>query len=223
MSLGVGTMLVYGSYVSKQENLPRIGASVALVDIGVAIIAGMLIIPAMYVALYNGVEIFNADGVLIDGDKLIFTVLPALFGSIGTMGIVVSMAFFALMGIASVTSSISMLEVPVSYLVESKGMRRKKAVWLMTAIIFAASCIIMLNFEQLFGLVVKLTTEWSQPLLGLVLCIFAGWVWRRDAILAELKQGDAAAEHSLFWKIWPWYVRFVCPVIIAVMFVRSVI
>ena len=223
MSLGVGTMLVYGSYVSKQENLPRIGASVALVDIGVAIIAGMLIIPAMYVALYNGVEIFNADGVLIDGDKLIFTVLPALFGSIGTMGIVVSMAFFALMGIASVTSSISMLEVPVSYLVESKGMRRKKAVWLMTAIIFAASCIIMLNFEQLFGLVVKLTTEWSQPLLGLILCIFAGWVWRRDAILAELKQGDAAAEHSLFWKIWPWYVRFVCPVIIAVMFVRSVI
>lgn len=59
MSLGVGTMLVYGSYLSKSENLPTIGASVALVDIGVAVIAGMLIIPAMYVALNNGVEIFT--------------------------------------------------------------------------------------------------------------------------------------------------------------------
>mgnify|MGYP006236070169 FL=1 len=84
MSLGVGTMLVYGSYLSKNENLPSIGASVALVDIGVAVIAGMLIIPAMYVALNNGVEIFTPEGALIQGDTLIFKVLPALFDTIGS-------------------------------------------------------------------------------------------------------------------------------------------
>ena len=223
MSLGVGTMLVYGSYVSKQENLPAIGASVALVDIGVAIIAGMLIIPAMYVALNNGVEIFSADGALIAGDKLIFTVLPALFDTIGSVGLLVGLAFFALMVIAAVTSSISMLEVPVAYLVESRGLIRKKAVWLMTAIIFTCSCIIIFNFEVLFSLVISATTQWSQPLLGLVLCIFAGWVWRRDAILTELKSGNPEVESGWFWKIWPWYVRFVCPVVIAVMFVRSVV
>ncbi|AXR06568.1 sodium-dependent transporter [Salinimonas sediminis] len=222
MSLGVGTMLVYGSYVSKDENLPAIGASVALVDIGVAIIAGMLIIPAMYVALNNGVEIFAADGALIAGDKLIFTVLPALFDTIGAAGLFVAMAFFALMVIAAVTSSISMLEVPVAYLVESRGIARKRAVWVMTTLIFLCSCIIILNFETLFGVVIKATTEWSQPLLGLALCVFAGWVWRRDAILTELKSGYPDVEASVFWKIWPWYVRFVCPVIIAVMFVRSV-
>ncbi|WP_018981749.1 sodium-dependent transporter [Salinimonas chungwhensis] len=223
MSLGVGTMLVYGSYVSKEENLPSIGASVALVDIGVAIIAGMLIIPSMYVALHNGVEIFSPDGALIEGDKLIFTVLPALFDSIGSVGLFVSFAFFALMVIAAVTSSISMLEVPVAYMVESRGIARQKAVWLMTAIIFCCSTIIIFNFEALFGLVIAATTQWSQPLLGLVLCIFAGWVWRRDAILQELKSGSPDAENGMFWKIWPWYVRFVCPVVIAIMFARTVL
>ena len=126
------------------------------------------------------------------------------------------------MAIAAVTSSISMLEVPVAYMLESKGLVRKKAVLLMASIIFGLSCIIIVNFSTLFGFVIALTTEYSQPLLGLVLCIFAGWIWKRDAILAELKEGDENAEHSVFWKIWPWYVRFVCPVIIALMFYRSV-
>ena len=221
MSLGVGTMLVYGSYVSKNENLPVLGASVALVDIGVAILAGMLIIPAMYVALNNGVQIFSESGQLIAGDSLIFTVLPALFNTMGMVGYFVAFAFFALMVIAALTSSISMLEVPVAYVVESKGLARKKAVWLLGAIIFVMSSTIILNFEDLFGLVISITTEYSQPLLGLALSIFVGWVWKRDQILAEIKQGNEQAEHSFFWKIWPWYLKFVCPVIILFMFIRS--
>jgi NSS family neurotransmitter:Na+ symporter len=222
MSLGVGTMLVYGSYVSKKENLPILGASVALVDIGVAILAGMLIIPAMYVALNNGVEIFSASGELINEDSLIFIVLPALFDTMGTIGLYIACVFFALMLIAALTSSISMLEVPVSYVIESKGLTRKRAVWAITLIVFAISSTIAFNMASLFGFVIILTTKYSQPLLGLVLCIFAGWVWKRDQILAELKHGDEQAEKSLFWKIWPWYVRFVCPVVIAIMFYRSI-
>ncbi len=222
MSLGVGTMLVYGSYVSKDENLPTLGASVALVDIGVAILAGMLIIPAMYVALNNGVEIFSESGELIAGDSLIFTVLPALFATMGAVGNLVALAFFALMVIAALTSSISMLEVPVAYVVESKGIGRKRAVWMLGSFIFVMSTIIILNFELLFGLVISLTTQYSQPLLGLALCIFVGWVWKRDQILSELKNGNADVEQSMFWKIWPWYLRFVCPVIIIFMFIRSI-
>jgi len=222
MSLGVGTMLVYGSYMAKHENLPTVGASVALVDIGVAVIAGMLIIPAMYVALANGVTIFTEQGALIEGDQLIFNVLPALFDTIEGVGVYVGLVFFALMVIAALTSSISMLEVPVAFLVESKGVARTKAVWFMALIIFTFSLLIIFNFNELFGFVISLTTKYSQPLLGLVLCIFAGWVWKRNAILEELKSGNDNAEHSLFWKIWPWYVKFVCPVVILFMFVRSV-
>jgi NSS family neurotransmitter:Na+ symporter len=221
MSLGVGTMLVYGSYVKKEENLPKLGASVAFVDIGVAILAGMLIIPAMYVALANGVEIFS-EGKLIEGPTLIFQVLPSLFTTMGFIGTIVASAFFILMAIAALTSSISMLEVPVAFLVDNKGMRRKKATIVISLLVFVISSIIVLNFDALFGLVISLTTEYSQPLLGLVLCVFAGWVWNRNEILVELKQGNAQTEQSLFWKVWPWYVKFVCPVVIAAMFYRSV-
>ncbi|MDG1121444.1 MAG: sodium-dependent transporter [Glaciecola sp.] len=223
MSLGVGTMLVYGSYISKTENLPTLGASVALVDIGVAVLAGMLIIPAMYVAQANGVAIFTESGALIEGDALIFNVLPSLFASIGTIGIVIATVFFALMSIAAVTSSISMLEVPVSYLVEDKAVSRTKAVWIMTLVILGISTVIIANFGDLFGLVITVTTQYSQPLLGLIMCVFVGWVWRRNAILSELKEGFVGAEQSLFWKIWPVYVKFVCPIIIGVMFIRTVL
>lgn len=222
MSLGVGTMLVYGSYVSKKENLPTLGASVALVDIGVAILAGMLIIPAMYVALTFGVEIFKEDGGLIDGPNLIFAVLPSLFDSMGPIGVFVAFVFFALMMIAALTSSISMLEVPVAYVVENKGVERSKAVWLIALVVFVFSSTIAYFNEPLFGYVVTFTTTYSQPLLGLALCIFAGWVWKRDQILNELKQGQENVEQTLFWKIWPWYVRFVCPLVILAMFYRSV-
>ena len=221
MSLGVGTMLVYASYVSDKENLPSLGASVALVDIGVAILAGLLIIPAMYVALHNGVQIFDDSGKLIDGEQLILTVLPALFDTMGNIGYLISFAFFALMVIASLTSSISMLEVPVSYVVEDIGVNRSKAVWLIAALVLVVSVLISYHFELLFGLVIALTTQYSQPILGFMLCIFAGWVWHRNAKLAALKKGFDDIEQSFFWKIWPWYVKFICPIIIIVTFVSS--
>ncbi|MFT5163787.1 MAG: NSS family neurotransmitter:Na+ symporter, partial [Alteromonadaceae bacterium] len=223
LSLGVGTMLIYGSYLSKKENIPVLGASVALVDIGIAILAGLLIIPAMYVALHNGVTIYNEAGVLIDGDKLIFTVIPALFESMGAIGPFVSLVFFVLMSIAAVTSSISMLEVPVAYAVENTALGRKKASWVIGALILALSSIIIFNFDLLFGFVITATTQYSQPLIGLVLCIFTGWVWSRNGILQELKQGNPEIETSVFWKIWPNYVRFVCPVILLVMFSQTLL
>lgn len=223
MSLGVGTMLIYGSYMAKSESLPSIGASVALVDIGIAVLAGMLILPAMYVALANGVEIFTDTGALIDGDKLIFTVLPDLFSRIEGVGGLLSLVFFALMTIAALTSSISMLEVPVAFLVENKGISRRRAVWVVAALIFSLSVVIVFNFSALFGLVIAVTTQYSQPLLGLFLCVFAGWLWHRNEALQELKAGNDNAEETLFWKIWPPYVKYFCPVIIAFMFIRSVI
>ena len=84
-----------------------------------------------------------------------------------------------------------------------------------------ASTAVLLNFNALFGFVVQLTTQYSQPLLGFMFCVYAGWVWRRDEILRELRKGNAGAEHSLFWKVWPWYVRIVCPVIILAIFAQT--
>jgi len=221
LSLGVGTMLIYGSYINDNENLPVVGGLVTLVDISIAVLAGFLVLPAMYVAVHNGVEIFAGDGSLISGDTLIFTVLPALFVTMGIAGVVVSIVFFLLMSIAALTSSISMLEVPVAYTIEEHGIGRKRAVVVIGIIISLVSATILLNFETLFGLVISITTRYSQPLLGFVFCIFAGWVWHRDSLLQELRKGSSEVESTLFWKIWPWYVRLVCPVIILAIFMQT--
>ncbi len=223
LSLGVGTMLIYGSYISKKENLSTLGGYVTLVDISIALLAGMLVMPAIYVAQANGVEIFNSNGQLIAEDTLIFTVLPALFDTMGHTGLFISFAFFLLMTIAALTSSISMLEVPVSYAVENHGMPRNKATLLSSTIIGVISIIIILNFSSLFGFVIALTTQYSQPLLGLAFCIFGGWIWSRNNILQELKQGFAGAENSLFWKIWPFYIRYICPAGILAVFIQLIL
>ena len=218
LSLGVGTMLIYGSYIAKKENLPTTGGLVALLDIGIAVLAGLLILPAMYVALANGVEIFDAEGGLIAGPGLIVAVLPALFNTMGGAGVFVGLAFFLLMTIASLTSSISMLEVPVAYGVEHHNLERRKAAIIIGSIITLVSLTIVFNFDPMFDMVVSFTTEVSQPLLGFAFCIFAAWIWRRNDILQEIKQGAPEAERGMFWKIWPFYVKFICPVAILVVY-----
>jgi NSS family neurotransmitter:Na+ symporter len=223
LSLGVGTMLIYGSYISDRENLPVVGGLVTGVDICIAVLAGFLVLPAMYVALHNGVEIFTPQGALISEDTLIFTVLPELFATMGLAGILVSITFFFLMSIAALTSSISMLEVPVAYTIEEHGLQRHTAVWAIGGLIALVSGAILLNFGTLFGFVVAFTTRYSQPLLGFMFCIYAGWVWHRDTLLQELRKGNPDIEQGLFWKIWPTYVRFVCPLIILAIFAQSLL
>ena len=220
LSLGAGTMLIYGSYVSKRENLPQLGSMVALLDVGIAFLAGMLILPAMYVAQANGVAIYDDAGGLIAGPGLILSVLPALFDSMGGIGIPVTLAFFLLMTIASLTSSISMLEVPVAYAVENHQVERRKATLIVAVLVAGVCLMIVTNFGVLFDLVVTVTTEWSQPLGGLFFCVFVAWIWNRNGLLQEISQGFPEVENSLFWKIWPFYVKFICPVAILMVYVQ---
>jgi len=221
MSLGVGTMLVYGSYIRADENLPVVGALVTLTDTSVAFLAGLLVLPAIFVAQELGVTIYAESGNLIAGPDLIFNVLPALFEGMGITGLFVGFVFFVLMSIAAVTSSISMLEVPVSYAVEAHQVNRNKATWLIGLIVLAISTLICLNFDSLFGFVITMTTERAQPLLSMMLCVFAGWVFYRNSILQELKSGSPDVEQGMFWKIWPVYVRFFCPVLILLTFAQG--
>ena len=221
MSLGVGTMLIYGSYIRADANLPVVGSLVTLTDTGIAFLAGLLILPAMFVAQNLGVAIYADDGSLVGGPGLIFQVLPSLFGSMGGIGVLVGFAFFVLMSIAAVTSSISMLEVPVSYSVENHNMSRKRSTLWVSSAIFAISVAICLNFEIAFDIVISLTTEWAQPLISLLICLFAGWVFYRNSILNELKQGNPDIENSLFWKLWPLYVKLICPILIAIIIYQS--
>lgn len=221
LSLGTSVMVIYGSYIAKKENLVTLGAQVTLIDVSIAFLAGLLIIPAMYVAQAQGVAIFAEDGSLISGSNLVFTVLPSLFSGMGTIGLFVGFGFFVLMTIAALTSSISMLEGPVSFVVERHNIQREKATTYIGIAIFVLSTIIVANISFMLDFVAILATQYGQPIIAMLCCVFVGWIWHRNEILAELKQGHEAVETSFFWKIWPWYTKFVCPSAIAIVFFHS--
>ncbi|MDX1269429.1 MAG: sodium-dependent transporter, partial [Oceanisphaera sp.] len=214
LTIGGCSMLMYGSYLNKQENIPRTAFQVTLLDTGVAFLAGLVILPAMFVAMNNGVTIFAEDGSLLSSDTLVFVVLPALFDTMGPIGLVMALVFFVLMGIAALTSSISMLEVPVSYSIERFKVSRPLMTWLLGGALALFSVVICLNFGTLFGFVIRLSTQNIQPLVGLGFVVLGGWMWGRARLFEELVQGSPELASSVFWRIWPWYVRIVCPLLV---------
>ncbi len=215
LSVGVGGMMVYGSYMKKDKNLGKLVLSIAALDTFIAFLAGLLIIPALYVAQHAGQEVF-ANGQLIGEDQLIFQVLPTLFQSMGDVGLIVAGAFFSLLSIAALTSTISVTEVPVAYLVDDKKHSRTKATWLVSAIVFCASLLVISFFNQLFGLVIQVLTTIIQPLMCLFYFIVIGWLWQRGNKLRE----HAAINERTSVKLWANYLRFVCPILLSIVFVN---
>ncbi|MGM0905482.1 MAG: sodium-dependent transporter [Pseudomonadota bacterium] len=221
LSLGVCVMMTYGAYLSNSENIPKTAAWVAGIDTSVAFLAGLLILPAMFVAQSNGVPIYAEDGSLLSADTLVFTVLPAMFDALGYTGLFVSFGFFLLMVIAAITSSISMLEAPVNALREEAKCDRSSGVWIIALVVTTISTAIIYNFETLFGAVITFSTVYMQPIMALVFGIMLTWVLRQNHLLKALKQGSPNIDKSLFWKVWPWYVKFVCPILIILVIWRG--
>jgi NSS family neurotransmitter:Na+ symporter len=186
LSLGTGLILVYGSYVSNSENIVSLGRSVMLLDLSIALLAGLLLIPAMFAAQYNGIQIFDANGNLIESFGVIFTVLPALFDSMGAAGPFVSFAFFMLISLAALTSTISILENPVAYVVESYDVRRSLATVLIGAAVLTLSIVVIFNIDTLLGILNAVTSQYMLPSVALMMCIFAGWIFNRNAVLEDM-------------------------------------
>ena len=114
-----------------------------------------------------------------------------------------------------------MLEGPVSYVVERHDIPREKATTFIGIGIFFLSAIIVYNIEFMLDLVAMIATQYGQPIIAMLCCVFVGWIWHRNDVLAEIKQGNDDVENTLFWKIWPWYTKFVCPVAIGAVFIHS--
>ncbi|PWI34383.1 sodium-dependent transporter [Vibrio albus] len=215
LTIGGCSMLIYGSYLSKKENLPKMAMNVTLVDTAVAFIAGLVVMPAMFVAMQKGVQIYAEDGSLLSSDTLVFTVLPLMFDSLGLFGQLFAIVFFLLLVIAALTSSISMLECPVALVSERFKTKRTPTSWVLGALIAAFSVVIVYNFGAMFGLVVTVATQYLQPTAALMFCLFGGWVWHRHSKVKELELGFPEFQQSWFGKVWPLYVKFVCPVLVA--------
>nr|WP_035573046.1 sodium-dependent transporter [Halomonas halocynthiae] len=222
LSIGVGAMAIYGSYLSRDTNLPRIGAQVMFIDMGVAFIAGLLIVPSMFVANNLGVNIFNDAGQVQSSATLLFDVMPAMFNELGSLGAALEVLFFALLAIAALTSMFPVLEVPVATVVETGVISRRPGTLLMGSLILAITTLILMYFDVLFGLAITFTITYSMPLIGAVTCLYVGWLLSRNVKLNELRQGAPDIEKSLFWKIWPWYIWAVCPALVLIVLFNSI-
>jgi len=219
LSLGMGLMITYGSYVSKKENMISSAFYIGLFDTLIAIMAGLIIFPALF-AMGESPSA---------GPSLVFVVLPKLFLQMPG-GLVVGTFFFILLTVAALTSTISLLEVPVAYLVDEKKVNRKKIVWVVAAFTFIVGIPSALShgsseFFTNFGLLPERLTssdflsqmsfifgDFSLAFGALLLSIFVGWVWGAGKAADELE-----VESRFFQKtrpVWIFMIRFFIPIIV---------
>ncbi len=233
LSLGMGALITYGSYMSRKQNVVESAAWVTLADVGIAFLAGLLIMPAMFVAQKSGIQIYKdastGDGVaagakvLIDEDGLVFTVLPQLFESMGSgIGLVFGVGFFVLLSMAALTSTISLLEVPTSYAIDELGMSRKKAALMFGCVITAIALVISYRLS-LIGTFATIFSTIGLPVGGLMICLFMAYVWKTRHALAEMEAGYPGIQSSLFAKFWPPLMAVVCPLLILTVLVLTLI
>jgi neurotransmitter:Na+ symporter, NSS family len=218
----MGALITYGSYLSKKENIVEAASYVTLADVGIAFLAGLLVMPTIYLAQAQGVQIFDAEGNFLAGSALIFQILPELFAQMGGMvGLILGVSFFFLLSLAALTSTISLLEVPTSYVIDEHGVRRKKAALYVGLSVLALSMIISFNTE-LIGAIDYIFSVIGLPLGGLLICIFVGYFWKTQSAVDEMKQGFKDIRDSKFTVVWSVFIKYICPIIIAIILARAI-
>lgn len=214
LSLGMGCMITYGSYLKRKENLVKTTAMVTAMDTGVALLAGIAMFPAMFA--------FSMEPAA--GPGLVFVVVPQLFAEMGGMiGLVLALLFFVALSVAALTSSVSLLEVVVSYLIDEKGMKRHTAV-LSASAVMAVLCIFAslslggtgpTLFETgAFDIFDLLTDKIFLAVGGMLVCVFAGWRLNRAELEKEITN-DGEVSFPLF-GLWYNLVKYVIPFAVAI-------
>lgn len=239
LSLGMGIMITYGSYLNKQSDVPGAAKMVALLDTAVAFIAGLLILPAIF--SFNP-EI-NTNDLSDSSVGMIFTFLPKIFlalqASIGYLGAsVVASFFFLLVFFAAITSIVSIFEVPVAALMEEKKFSRRKALGWMGLLlvimgVLAAASFGMVEFltnfvgyagvsKSFFDVIIDVFYDTILPLNGLLICVFVIYRWKKANFNKELDQGSPNYEHSWFERYVDFSVGTFIPVILLLIFINTV-
>ncbi|PCI77282.1 sodium-dependent transporter [Candidatus Aerophobetes bacterium] len=202
LSLGQGTMLTYGSYLSEKDNIPSTCLPITFFGTIVSILAGMAIFPM----------VFSANLEPTAGPSLMFQTMPLIFASMPLVGYVVGVLFFLLLLIAGATSQISAMEPLICYLVDKRYLSRKYATVVTTGIVFVVGSIAALSFgalshitlfgKDIFNLLIYVCINILIPLGGLSAALLMGWKWGIDPALSYL-----AKNNENFFKIY----RFVFP------------
>lgn len=210
LSLGMGITITYGSYLSDSANLEKNAVMVPLFDTIAAILSGFAILPAVFAFGFDPSE----------GPGLIFVTLPSVFGSMPG-GVIFGSLFFLLILFAAITSSLSLLEVPTSYLIDNKNWNRKNAVYVLSLIIFLISIpeslsngIWQMKFFGMafFDFVGYIAESVLMPLCGLLMCIVIGHVWGTDNAAEEITNyGTLEFKAKSYWSV---LIKYIAPILI---------
>jgi NSS family neurotransmitter:Na+ symporter len=239
LSLGMGILITYGSYVSKRESIVGGAKMVALVDTSVAFFAGLLILPAIFV--FN--PAIDTNELSTSSVSLVFTFLPKIFLSMQSMvgymaANLVASTFFLLVFFAALTSQVSILQVPISAFQDELGYSRSKSVWclgVVAALLVIASTVsfgmveyftVFTNYggedKKFFDVIYDIFYDTILPLNGFIICLFVIYRWKKANFNAELSIGDEDFEQSLGRRYINFSVGTFIPVILLLVFINTV-
>lgn len=217
LSVGMGTMITYGSYVSRKENITGIVGNVLVADVAIALLAGFAIFPA----------VFTFDINPTSGPDLVFLTLPSLFSQIGG-GQIMSILFFVLLFFAALTSAFSLLEVVVAYLSEEFKLSRKVAVSISFVGLAALASICALSQMpesslrmlgmNLFDAFDKISSNIMLTVGGLLIVIFWGWKMSKKSMRDEITNNGTCATR--IFPILHFLLRYIVPVALIIMFIN---
>lgn len=227
LSLGVGTILVYSSYIKSKENILNSGIGTTAFDLLFALLAGFAVMPAVFAA---GIEPGAGPG-------LIFETLPFIFAKMGVgapwVSSLVAVFFFVAVVFAALTSAISMYEAIVAYFVEEKNMSRRKAtilVFLCTWFlgIFCSLSFGPLNHVKIFNLSIfdfcdKFTSNFLMTIGGLLFVVFAGWKMKKQDVWSEFTGNGSFKLNCKIFNIFYFILKYIAPIGVAIVFISNFI
>ena len=224
ISVAMGIMVTYGSYVQKETNLIRSINQIEWFDTAVALLAGLMIVPAVYT--FMGTEGMSA------GPGLMFVSLPKVFYSMGTVGRVIGILFFVLAGFAALTSCISVLESITANCMELFHTERKKTTRVLSVIYLIATAVIALGYSifyvevalpngstgQLLDIMDYISNSFMMPFISLLSAILIGWIMKPSWIAEEMELNGEKFKRKKLYNV---MMRYIMPVIMVILFLQS--
>ena len=219
MSLAMGIMVTYGSYMRKEDNIEGSVRQIEIFDTGVAFLAGMMIIPAVFA--FSGGD----QSALNSGPSLMFVTLPKVFDSMFG-GSIIGIVFFVLVALAALTSSISLMETIVSIIMEKAKIKRIPACLIVIAFSFAVGMLSVLGYSTwkdvtVFGkqFLDFISNSVIMPIVALLTCILIGYVVKTKVIEDEVEQNCEFKSKKLYRVM----IKFVCPIFMVAIFISAII
>ena len=225
LSLAMGIMITYGSYLDRKSSLTQSVARIGGFDIGVSFLAGLMIVPAAFVAMGSGEAVASSAG-----PSLMFITLPTVFAGMGEAATIVGFLFFLLVLFAALTSAISLTETCVSIIQDGAGWSRKKALGAVIAVVVVAGILVNLGYNALsfiepLGAGTTLLDFFDffsnsvlMPIVALLTCVFIGWIVKPSLIIKEVESSGAFKLQ----KAWVVMIKYIAPVLVTVILVAYV-